>query len=87
MLTQAQEAQVKKAVRDLLAKLKGELLVLDWKKRQTTRAAVKVGIETALDMDLPDAYDRALYARKSEAVFEHVFAIYESASSSVYSTG
>lgn len=85
-LTPAMENQVKVAVRDLLAKLKSELLVLDWKKRQATRAAVKVGIEMALDDDLPDAYDRALFARKSEAVFEHVFAMYESASSSIYST-
>ena len=53
-LTKAQEAQVKKLVQELLEKLKHELLVLDWRKRQTTRAAVQVTIESVLDEGLPD---------------------------------
>ncbi|MBA3688386.1 MAG: type I restriction endonuclease subunit R [Chloroflexi bacterium] len=83
-LTTSQEDRVKKVVRDLLEKLKGELLVLDWKKHQATRAAVRVGIESLLDAGLPDVYDRSLFARKSEAVFEHVFASYENAADSLY---
>jgi len=83
-LTPAMEIQVKVAVRDLLAKLKSELLVLDWKKRQATRAAVKVGIDQMLDAELPEVYDRALFARKAEAVYEHVFAAYETAGENVY---
>ena len=39
-LTRAEEARVKKVVKELLATLKTELLVLDWKQRQATRAAV-----------------------------------------------
>jgi type I restriction enzyme R subunit len=78
-LTPSQEEQVKKVVRDLLAKLRSELLVLDWRKHQATRAAVRVGIEALLDHGLPAVYDRALFARKAEAVFEHVFASYENA--------
>jgi molecular chaperone DnaK (HSP70) len=38
-LTKSQEGEVKKVVKDLIGKLHNELLVLDWKKRQQTRAA------------------------------------------------
>ena len=71
-LTNTQEAQVKKVTRELLAKLKSELLVLDWKNRQATVARVRVAIEEILDAGLPDAYDPALFALKSAKVFEHV---------------
>ena len=37
-LTAKERAQVKKAARDLLEKLKEEKLVLDWRKRQQSRA-------------------------------------------------
>lgn len=40
-LTKGEEGQVKKVARSLLETLKNEKLVLDWKKRQTTRAAVR----------------------------------------------
>jgi len=83
-LTMAQEAMVKKVARDLVYKLKCDLLVLDWKQRQATLAAVKVGIEETLDECLPDVYDRALFAQKSAAVFEHVFAAYEGGGRSIY---
>jgi type I restriction enzyme R subunit len=83
-LSPTQEEQVKRVVRDLLQKLKSELLVLDWRKHQGTRAAVRVGIERLLDAGLPDVYDRALFARKSESVFEHVFESYGDAGDSLY---
>ena len=41
-LTKTEEREVKKVARELLAKLKSEKLVLDWKKKQTTRAAVRL---------------------------------------------
>ncbi len=83
-LTKAEEAKVKKVVKELLAKLKAELLVLDWKKRQATRAAVQLAIETELDSGLPEIYDRAVYARKTTAVFEHIFSSYQGSGKSVY---
>lgn len=83
-LTKTEEARVKKVVRELLTKLKTELLVLDWKQRQTTLAAVKVAIEETFDAGLPDVYDRALFSRKSAAVFEHVFSAYQGAGQSIY---
>lgn len=84
MLTRSQVAQVKAVVRNLITKLKRELLVLDWKKRQTTRAAVEVTIAAVLDEGLPDVYDRALFSRKTAAIFEHVFSSYEGAGRSAY---
>ena len=44
-LTKYQGSAVKKIARELLAKPKREALVLDWKKSQTTRAAVEVAVQ------------------------------------------
>jgi type I restriction enzyme R subunit len=82
-LTKSQEAEVKKIARSLLAKLKQELLVLDWRNRQATRAAVKVAIQDELDR-LPEIYDRRLYAEKCSRVFEHVFEAYQGDGRSIY---
>jgi type I restriction enzyme R subunit len=83
-LTKAEEAKVKAVARDMLVALKREKLVLDWKKKQATRAAVQVAIEDALDHGLPDVYDRGLFARKAAAVFEHVFSSYDGDGRSIY---
>jgi type I restriction enzyme R subunit len=83
-LTKTEEAKVKAVARDMLVALKREKLVLDWKKKQATRAAVQVAIEDALDRGLPQVYDRGLFARKSAAVFEHVFSAYEGDGHSIY---
>ena len=85
-LTKSQEAEVKKVARELVAKLKTELLFLDWKQRQATRAAVQVAIQDMLDQGLPDVYDRGLFSRKSATVFEHVFSAYQGDGTSVYET-
>lgn len=83
-LTAAQEAQVKRVVRQLLQKLKWELLVLDWKKRQQTRAAVEVTINSELDAGLLDVFDRKLYSEKCSRVFQHIFESYQGAGKSIY---
>jgi type I restriction enzyme R subunit len=82
-LTTSQEADVKKIVRELLTKLKTEKLVLDWRKRQQTRAGVRLAIEETLD-DLPEVYDRPLYARKCDVVYQHVYDSYYGAGQSAY---
>ena len=53
-LTTKERAEVKKCARELLETLKREKLVLDWRKRQQSRAQVRVAIETVLDQGLPD---------------------------------
>jgi type I restriction enzyme R subunit len=49
--------------------------VLDWRKRQQTRAAVRLCIEQRLDK-LPPAYATAIYQSKCEAVYQHVYDTY-----------
>ncbi len=82
-LTKSQAADVKRIAKDLIEKLKDELLVLDWKKRQVTRARVEVCIQDELD-ELPTIYDRRLYADKCSRVYEHVFEKYQGDGVSVY---
>jgi type I restriction enzyme R subunit len=49
-LTKKEEQEVKKTAQDLLATLKKERLVLDWRKRQQSRAGVRMAIEEKLDL-------------------------------------
>jgi type I restriction enzyme R subunit len=75
VLTKAEERQVKKVAKGLLETLKREKLVLDWRKRQTTRASVRYTIETVLDQ-LPRTYTPELYQKKCDAVYQHFFDTY-----------
>ena len=84
VLSEGDEAKVKEVARELLATLKSELLVLDWKNRQATRAKVEAGIKDIFDAGLPDIYDRSLFATKCAAVYEHIFTAYEDATRTVY---
>ncbi len=84
-LTSADRKQVKNAARELLETLKREKLVLDWRKRQESRAAVKITIEKVLDQDLPEAFTPELFKAKSEAIFQHVYDCYYGGGKSVYS--
>jgi type I restriction enzyme R subunit len=47
--TEKEREEVKKVARSLLGTLKKEKLVLDWRKRQQARAAVRVTVEEELD--------------------------------------
>jgi len=85
-LSKKAEDQVKAAVRDLLESLKREKLVLDWRKRQTTRAAVQTAIEQFLDDTLPDEYDEAMFTDKCHQTYQHIFDSYAGAGQSIYAT-
>ena len=82
-MTEKERATVKKVVQTLLQRLKAEKLVLDWKKRQQSRADVQLAIETMLD-ELPSTYTRDIYARKCNMVYQHVFESYQDAGHSIY---
>ena len=84
-LTKKEEAQVKKVARELLEILKREKLVLDWRKTQARRAAVRVTIEDKLD-ELPQLFSRDIYNRKCEAVYQHIFESYYGEGRSVYAS-
>lgn len=83
-LTKKERAQVKKTARELLENLKKEKLVLDWRKRQQSRAQVRVTIEKILDQGLPDRYTPNLFKNKSDIIFQHVYDSYFGAGRSIY---
>ncbi len=84
-LTKKEEGQVKKVARELLETLKREKLVLDWRKTQATRAAVRVTVEDKLD-ELPQVFTREIYTQKCNAVYQHIFESYYGEGRSVYAS-
>lgn len=82
-LTPKEEKEVKRIVHELLETLKREKLVLDWRKRQQTRAAVKVHIEEVLDK-LPEAYTPELWQETVETIYQHVYDSYQGQGKSIY---
>ncbi len=83
-LTPEETAEIKKVCRDMLGKLKTEKLVLDWRKRRTTRAGVKMAIEEMLDAGLPQKYTEDLFEQKCGALFQHVLEKYPQRNAGVY---
>ena len=67
---------VKKVARMLLQTLKEAKLVLEWRKKQRTRADVYTTVKTVLD-ELPRAYSTELYQQKCETVDQHVYDSYQ----------
>ena len=82
-LTKKQEVEVKKVARELLQTLKREKLVLDWRKKQQSRAVVRLSIEQMLDQ-LPPPYTRELYRQKCETVYQHVYDCYYGSGQGLY---
>jgi type I restriction enzyme R subunit len=83
-LTENEVESIRQVAREMLNTLKAEKLVLDWKKRQNTRADVFVTIEKALDAGLPPKFDRDSYDIKCQSVFDHVYDSYLGEGKSVY---
>ncbi|WP_333414878.1 type I restriction enzyme endonuclease domain-containing protein [Microcoleus sp. MOSTC5] len=75
--------EIKKVAKELLSTLKQEKLVLDWRRRQQTKAAVKVAIEEILD-GLPESYSIEAYQRKCQEVYQQVYECYSEAGRSIY---
>ncbi|MFO7996426.1 MAG: type I restriction endonuclease subunit R [Dehalococcoidia bacterium] len=83
-LTRKEKSQVKKVARELLTKLKAEMLVLDWRKRQQSRAQVMVTIEDMLDKGLPEKFKEDIFHQKCELLYQHVYDSYFGEGRSVY---
>ena len=83
-LTSKEEQQVKKVAKDLLERLKDERLVLDWRKKQQARAAVRQCIEQMLDR-LPPTYTPKVYEQACERAYLHVYDCYYGDGKSAYS--
>jgi type I restriction enzyme R subunit len=84
-MSEKERKQVKKVAHDLLGLLKREKLVLDWRKKEMTRASVLQTIEIMLDY-LPEVFDKSLYEKKCDAVYRHVYDAYYGQDRSVYGT-
>ncbi len=82
-LTKKEEQEVKKVAQDLLESLKREKLVLDWRKRQQTRAAVRLSVEQVLDR-LPGSYSPEVYQQKCDMVYQHIYDSYFGQGQSIY---
>jgi type I site-specific restriction-modification system R (restriction) subunit len=82
-LSADERREVKKVAKLLLERIKA-LLVLDWRKRQSSRARVEDAIEDVLDIGLPWIYLPELYQQKCSAVFEHVYESYADQGANIY---
>jgi type I restriction enzyme, R subunit len=83
-LTKKEGEQIKLVAKKLLETLKHEKLVLDWRKRQQTRAAVLLAIQTILDEGLPETYTRPMYEECCTKVYQHVYDSYFGQGRSIY---
>jgi type I restriction enzyme R subunit len=75
-LKESDRKKIKNGISQLLETLQSEKLVLDWCKQQKQIAQVKVSIEKELDNVLPTVYDRSLFTRTCDEVFDHVYQNY-----------
>ncbi len=74
-LTKKERQTVKLLARELLDKLKTSKLVIDWRKFERHREAVRAAIADALD-GLPEAFPNDLYEEKCSVVYNHIFESY-----------
>ncbi len=73
-LTKKEKTMVKDAAKELLKVLKEERkLVIDWRKKQKTRATVRLAIELQLEKMLPESYDQKLYYQKCDQIYQHIY--------------
>ncbi len=83
-LKRSEKERVKKIAKELLLKLKNEKLVLDWRKKQQTRADVMVTIKNLLFEELPESYETKDYNERCNLVYRHIYDSYYGEGKSVY---
>ena len=75
-MTRAETQKVKLAAKSLLHRLLEEhprVLVQDWYKDTQSKEVVRSAVEKVLDENLPKSYDRDLFKKKRDNVFELIF--------------
>lgn len=82
-LSEKEKDEVKKVAKELLAKLKAEKLVLDWKLKTQTKADVERTIRDFF-LQLPKAYTIELKKDKRSKTYAHIYENYSGAGQSVY---
>lgn len=70
--------------RELLAALKRNAFVLDWRKKQMSRAKVQLTIQRTLGAELPRVYSLIERAEKEDAVYQHMYEAYLGAGQGLY---
>jgi type I restriction enzyme R subunit len=83
ILNEEERQQVKSVAKELLSTLSHDKLVLDWRKKQQGRAAVRLAIYNSLD-HLPKSYSEDLYERKCQLVYQHVYDSYYGSGKTIY---
>ena len=81
-LSENERNKVKTIAKELLDKLK-TVLVIDWRKKQRTKAKVHNTIEEVLD-ELPDTFTDEIWPKAIEHVYVHVYDKYVGEGESVY---
>lgn len=84
-MTAADKKQVKAVARKLLQTLKEAKLVLDWRKKQRTRADVYSTVREVLD-ELPRIFTPEIYQQKCDGIYQHVYDSYTGEGASIYQT-
>ena len=82
-LTEAERDEVKAVSKKLLETLKQGKLVLDWRKRQQSRATVRLTVDEILD-GLPECYTPKIYDQRCETVYQHIYESYYGDGNSIY---
>ncbi|MHB8309859.1 MAG: type I restriction enzyme endonuclease domain-containing protein, partial [Metallibacterium sp.] len=82
-LSKAEQVEVKRVCRELLATLKREKLVLDWREKQQAKAAVMQTIKLQM-RGLPKPYTHDVQQEKFARAFAHIYDHYSGAGRSVY---
>jgi type I restriction enzyme R subunit len=75
-MTKDETQKAKLAAKSLLHRLLEEhpkVLVQDWYKDSQSQKKVRAAVEKVLDENLPDSYDRVLFRKKCDNVYELIF--------------
>lgn len=83
ILSKAEEIQVKKVCKELLATLKREKLVLDWREKQQARAAVMQTLKLEL-RQLPAQYTKDIRTEKMARAYAHLYDHYYGPGTNAY---
>jgi type I restriction enzyme R subunit len=80
-LSEKERAEVKTVARQLLEKIRDDL-VIDWRKKQQAKARVRDHIQDVLD-SLPESYDSTTWNNVFDTVYQHVYQAYRGKPESV----
>lgn len=79
-LTKEEEKNVKLAAAELLVILfdaENKILIQEWHKEKATQEMVRQEIKKILNKDLPQSYDRNIFAEKTDVIFQHFYELAE----------